>query len=284
MNKKIEPVVYCNYSKEINENNKLFMRNFCSFNDKEIVMDFKPNYFICQDYKTVNNYQHRDLKNPINTCGIENVTNNCEPDRGNYINYLKNIDIDTELRQINRKNSKCPEDDYLHPNLARMNRNNPNVVNNNQRVPYRMNYELEPQNFQVESVDYYQKQLSDCKRQDLFNTNNCKTFNYDVDLSYNKCATLNSDLNICNDKYRNIKEPYLYWSKTNKCNSNPMQVVVGPKRIDHKCENIFNNNTKRQFMKCDKPCAHYMNTPPDFSRVSSVPLRNTKSPQLTMSN
>ena len=67
MNKKIEPVVYCNYSKEINENNKLFMRNFCSFNDKEIVMEFKPNHFICQEYKTVNNYQHRDLKNPINT-------------------------------------------------------------------------------------------------------------------------------------------------------------------------------------------------------------------------
>lgn len=262
--------MYCNYDKENEENAKLFNRNFCSFKDKEIVMDFKPNSFICQEYKTINNYQDRDLRNIIDTCGIENVMNNCEPDRGNYLNYLKNIDIDTELRNINRKNSKCPEDLYLAPKLARMNRNNPNVVQTNQRVPYRFNYDLEPQKFVRDKVNYNQKTLSECKRSDMFDLGNCKTFNYDIDLSYNKCATLNSDVNKCNEQYKNIKDPYLYWSKVNKCNSNAMRVVVGPVRKDHECENLFNNNTKRKTVICEKPCAFYTNTAPDFSRNSVI--------------
>ena len=270
MNNRNPPVLICNNTKENIENEKLFNRNFCTLEDKEYVLDFKPNSFICQEYKTINNYRPVDIKNKIDTCGIENVTNNCEPDRGNYLNYLRNIDIDTELKQINRKNSKCPEDDYLNPKLARMDRNNKNLINSNQRLPYRFNYELEPQRFVRSNVNYNPRELDECKKRDLYDTGNCKTFNYDVDLSYNKCATLNSDVNVCSDFYKNINEPYLHWTKNNKCNSNAMEVVVGPKRKDHNCENIFNNNTKRGFMTCDKPWAHYTNTAPDFSKNSVI--------------
>jgi len=270
MNNRIEPVLYCNYEKEIVENNKLYSRNFCSFKDKEPVLDFKPNHFICQEYKTIDNFQPRNLNNVIETCGLESYPNNCEPDRGNYLNYLRNIDIDSELRSMNRKNSKCPEDLYLAPSLASSNRHNPNLINKNQRVPYRFNFELEPQQFVRDSVEYKQKVLPDCKRQDLFNTGNCKTFNYDVDLTYNKCATLNSDVDVCGEEYKNIKDPYLFWTKTNECNTNAMRAVVGPIRKDHQCENLFNNSTKRRSITCEKPCAYYTNTAPDFSKNSLV--------------
>ena len=67
MNKKIS-VVYYNYSKEINENNKLFMRNFFSFNDKKQLWILNLIIYL-SDYKTVNNYQHR-FKKFINTCKL----------------------------------------------------------------------------------------------------------------------------------------------------------------------------------------------------------------------
>lgn len=270
MNKKTNPVYYCNYDKKKIENQKIFNRNFCSLENKDIVLDFKPNNFICQEYKTINDYINRDLRNKIDTCGLENVMNTCEPNRGNYLTYLKKIDIDTELRNINRKISKCPEDLYLAPSLARLERNNPNLIKSNQRIPYKITDNLQPQEFVSDKIEYEQKLLPECNRKDMYVTGNCKTFNYDIDLSFNRCATLNSNVKRCDKKYDNIKDPYLNWTKNNKCNTNAMRLVVGPVRKDHDCDNLFNNNTKRRFMNCKKPIAYQTNFGPDFSKNTLI--------------
>mgnify|MGYP001353752274 FL=1 len=268
-NDKIKPVYYCNYDKENIENKKLFDRSFCNVNEKkEIIMDFKPNYNICQNYTTIDNYTHRDLNNKINTCNLDNVTNTCEPNKGNYLNYLKNIDIDSELKSMNRQNINCQEYKYTSNNIQNEPSTNLNIQY--QAVPYNVtnnNINSNNSNNNTENVNYVKHFISDCEKKNKYTPDNCKSnYNDEEVILFNKCGLPNYQHETCDEKYRNVDNPYLNWTQDNVCNANSMSLIVGPNRKEHSCENIFNNNTKRKILSCDKLWDYYMNTPPDFSK------------------
>ena len=270
-NNKIQPVYLCNYDKENEENMKLFNRNFCNLNEKkEIIMDFKPNYNICQNYKTINNFKNTNLINKIDTCNLSNVTNECEPNKANYLNYLKNIDIDTELKSINRKNINCDEYSYVS-NRILDDKYNYNIIPNEQTVPYNTTNNNTNNNNNTENVNYVKHFMTECEKQNKYVPNNCKSnYNDEEVILFNKCGLPNSENEICDERYKNKKNPYLFWTQDNKCNANTMNLLIGPNRINHTCENIFNNNTKRNMLSCDKLWDYYINSPPDFSKNSLV--------------
>ena len=261
-------VYYCNYEKQDTENKKLFDRNFCGITDKEIIMDFKSNYNICQNYKTIDNYKDYNLKNKIDTCNLSEYPNLCEPSVPDYLRFLKNIDIDSEFRHLNRKLSDCEEDKYLPKKFTNYKEFNDNLIQFNQRISLKEEADFDKNNnYHTDNLNIVKKELSKCN--ESFNANDCKSYYNDNDfIVYNKCGS-SSNYDNCNSNYDNIEEPYLDWTYNNKCNINPMKLIIGPKRLEHECENLFNNNTKRKKLICKKPLDFKYNKSQNFTNSLS---------------
>jgi len=107
------PSLLCNLEKQKQQNNDIFKRNFPDIKINPIE-NYRPTFDICHKIIDLNKNNYRlnqNLNNKITN--FNNIKTDFLPGKGIGTMFLKTIDIDTELKCINYKNSLCPREKYL---------------------------------------------------------------------------------------------------------------------------------------------------------------------------
>ena len=195
------PVLLCNYNKHTQQNKDILNRNFP---DKNITLikNIRPGFDICKTHIDLH-IHNNDIKNSlINkiTC-FDNIKSTFNPGKAIGIDFLKNIDIDTHLKNIDMKYSHCPKNKY-----QKKYRKATHFENNTQRLP--LNYK------------------SLCKKP-----------------SYRKNCIQKNNFAQCTS-YINNRYPILTQDRLSP--NIHSKLCIGPHRINHTCENIWNNITSRK--------------------------------------
>jgi len=109
------PVMICNMEKQNQQNKQIYERNLPE-KRQTIIPDYRESYKVCQKYRDMNDRQTKksaeSLTRQIDTKCL-NFTSTFTPGRGQGLDYLRNIDIETEVRGLNYKNTLCPNKRYL---------------------------------------------------------------------------------------------------------------------------------------------------------------------------
>lgn len=249
------PVLLCNYEKHNLENSKIFDRN----TSKDADLPIKPmrgGFTRCHQYidlDATNADLHLNLNKQIPT--NQNIKNKYIPGKGSGIDFLKNIDIDSELKNLDIDNSKCPSDKFA-PDSECINRNfnNPRLL----KKPYCQNYKK--YKYKNNSKPYKTicgnnllnvEGLYDNENEN-YNSLKCNSlvkFNYtDCDYPSNNTPGNCSSYKLVNqcDNVSNWNNHPLLNDPNYSTRSN--NTGVGPHRSNHNCENIWNNITKRQYL------------------------------------
>ena len=253
--KKHVPLLLCNYKKQNQLNKSIFERNFAKNLSKPII-PIRPNYDICNNQTDLNKDNidyNNDLKNKI--VSFNNIKTQFVPGKGQGINFLKNIDIDSELKSLNHKNTLCNVFKYnplysnklINDNATSSNTtnvNNPKLLDN----PYNQNYLRYRYNDKINNtnIDKYLDKNKLYKNADYIDDsqsivgikyirNSMNDNNYCS--THNNCTNM-SEFRRCNNNNRSILV------KTNMENCPKMQ--VGPERKNHTCENLWSNVTRRK--------------------------------------
>ena len=152
------------------------------------------------------------------------------------IEYLRDIDIDSHLRQ-GFKHSECPEKRYNPKLCEEINVDNPNLLDS----PYCENYKVYQFNDMTKDYCPFIRRVSKDTRKQY---RPVKERDQElVDFNYR------NDNSTCNDHLRqvdtlsNLKQPILFQFSSDIDKRGPMP--AGPNRTDHKIENVWNNITKR---------------------------------------
>lgn len=210
--KKNVPLLLCNYKKQNQLNKSIFQRNF-SDNLSQPIMPIRPNYNICNNLINLNNRDYNNnLENKI--VSFKDIKTQFIPGKGQGIDFLKNIDVDSELKSLNYKNTFCDEYKYnpsSHFNIDKHIYNNEFYKN--------INYLDDSQS--IVGINYIRNSMND--------NNYCST--------HNNCTKM-SEFRRCNGNNKSIL------IKTNMENCPRMQ--VGSERKNHTCENLWSNVTRRK--------------------------------------
>lgn len=250
-----EPIFNCknnyvliqNFKKHSQQNKDISNRNFN--NDKNLYKPILPQrngFSICKKYIDLNdNNLNINLKNNIKN--FNNIKTNFIPGKGHGINFLKNIDVDSELKSLNFKNTYCPNKKYIPISNHNYNISNPNLIDN----PYDQNYIRYRYNdtIKINENNYIDQNIENNR---LYkNVNHIDDLNNVVKINYIKYIDNNDNLKKyntnCLDKKQLDQCNYLCKNiiqnenlNKRKCN----KLTVGPKRTNHTCENLWNNITK----------------------------------------
>jgi len=212
------PVMLCNYEKHITENNNIFKRNFPA-EKMCIIPDYRGEYKVCDTY--------RDLAHKIK-CQPPKKTD-LNPGKSNGLGYLKNIDIDSELR-IGYKATLCPAKKYNQEFCDKVVVTNPRLLDN----PTCQNYKY--YNYPENPQDYKTKCDLDMRNDDSnirFNIKQCsETCNY------------NSVKSRLNKTQYDLQQPILFQQESDMPGNNRLQ--TGPERTNHRLENVWGNVTRRK--------------------------------------
>ena len=207
----------CNFNKQNSMNMNIFKRNYPNVEQK-IELDIRPQPTRYCPIKQIND---------ISCCCVDTEFPTMNPGKGTFCEYSKNVDIDSDLRNLQGYLTKCD--------------------------PYRTQLGC------VENVykdQDYQPKLDD----DIPIVNHNSPF---VNMSHN-VSNKDKHIELC-DKYIKVNQVYencvngknvrYYLDKPIDCNQitnrRKEPLVVGPKRVDHKCERVWNNITKR-ISTCNK--------------------------------
>ena len=157
------PYYYCNYTKLDNWNKTILDRQFPDhkltplfdprpdFNyggdiyviqprgpitsDKQTIMTNKQTNPFCQNNEGSSIHNLNPLRNDRD-CFFCRILNSLEPGKGNYLEFLKRIDIDSYTRGLTQFTTKCPNQktdpycllDGLCPNCVELAKNDPIIV------------------------------------------------------------------------------------------------------------------------------------------------------------
>ena len=100
-------IMICTDKKMKQQNWDIYKRNIPD-KPNPIVMDCREEYRICN--KDKGGYmENHNLNRYIDRCGVIKF-NGFNPGKGVKLEYLRNIDVDSELRCIRRKETKCFRD------------------------------------------------------------------------------------------------------------------------------------------------------------------------------
>lgn len=227
------PSLICNFKKQNQQNKDIFTRNFPDIKIKPIE-SYRPEFDICHKSINLNKNNTRLKQNLTNKItNFQNIKTNFIPGKGIGIEYLRNIDIDSELKCVNHKNTLCPRKKYL-PNIN---------CNSNKKNPYCELYKKPHKN-------KIPKTYCDNKLQKK-NSNQINVRDYNlINMNYNVCkfTMQNNKKCLINNISRNcdpilpFKQPVLFQYDRTCSNS----LRVGPTKKFHKCENLWNNLTRRK--------------------------------------
>ena len=218
--KKNIPLLYCNYLKQYQQNSKIFNRNF-SKNLEAPIMPYRCSFKICNKQVDLNDINKTNFNNKI--CCFKNIKNKFIPGKGHGTEFLKNINIDSELKSLDYKNSRCNIDKFNPINL-RKNKFNTNIGCKNKQCNENINSICDKNNYFP-------------KLENVIHKNYCYTQN-NVNINNTNCINKNG-FKCCKNKI-NHKHPILYQQYHNNLKCECMN--------NHNCENIWDNNTNRKFI------------------------------------
>ena len=247
------PVLLCNYEKQANENSKIFSRNF-PLNKTPVIPTYRGEYKVCNKYINKNDIpkKYKNNTNTINAIdGTE--TNEFYPGKAPASIYFQNVDIESNLYRLDNNDSKCPSKRYQPPPCTdKIITNNPKLLSNptcqNTRF-YDFSNEDKLADYEhkcgdiTKEVNALNNRQFICEEQNTpYKTTSLLKYNY-IRKTGIPCTT------GClpkNEAYINIRQPVPYSMKSDMLT--PPVLQVGPERVNHKLENIWNNVTKRQYI------------------------------------
>ena len=117
------PLCLCNFSELEQINRGIFKRNFPS--DKmPISYDFRSNYPLCKGGIDVEKNVDEQLQatHVVNKEAVQKLQNIFNPGKGSYCGYCQVVNVESDLKNINRYNSLCPKCKYqLNPDCLTCN-------------------------------------------------------------------------------------------------------------------------------------------------------------------
>ena len=253
-NSKACPVMMCNYKKHAEENSKIFSRNFPQ-NKPSIIPDYRGEYKVCNKYVNKNDIDTKNVTFENTNIAITNEEENkLYPGKAPASQYFQNIDIESNLYRLGNNDSKCPSYRYQpEPCENKTFSDNPSLLNN----PTCQNTRFYDFSNEDKLVDYERKcgditaQVNKINSQNLYECNeqsNPYRTNTLVQFNYKRTTGIpcNTGCLPKNDSYLEIKQPLPYSQKSDMLKQPVLQ--VGPERVNHKLENIWNNVTKRHYI------------------------------------
>ena len=257
------PVLLCNFEKRDTMNTNISNRSFPLFK-QEVFTTYRPAFTRNKGASNPIKAQFPKLK-IIETQICPNAMN-CRkntmiPGKGNAKNYLENIDVDSELRNINRKHTRCEQRKYK-PNTYSCHQFNQEL-----KRSYEPKYKnkcgalnLRNEAFSTNSIEnVYSKIETAYPGESLvkFNfLNPVQPKNIAVD-GINRC-TMSKRFSPCeccqnNPTHEKCKKPLTNINQDHTYNNyNILQ--VGPNRKNHQCELFWNNVSKRKYI--NPQCEH----------------------------
>ena len=250
------PVLLCNFRKHEKENSKIYERNFSNDADRPLV-SMRGGFHRCKQYIDLdsnNPDMHLNLSRKIKKNTL--VKNKYIPGKGSGVEYLKNIDIDSELRNLRRYNTKCPLKKYIPDKRCSESQfSNPGLL----EKPYCQNFK--DYKFNDKTKSYKTKCRKDLQIVDRIipsNEINIKSLdcNSRINFNYTNCNYQTQPVTENCPEYSSFKQcrnvtdwktqPLLYGNNRDIPNHN--NIIVGPERTNHQCENLWNNVSKRQYI------------------------------------
>jgi hypothetical protein len=237
---KICPPMFCNFEKQCGINSRIYERNL-AFQKMDIIPDYRGQYKVCDKYIDMNMTPKVDLENKINR--FNNVQNRIEQGEGYKLQYLKNIDIDSEIKRVPYNYSLCDQPKYHKPtcpdgcficdDMCRSNAKdyikNVSLINNSG-------------SYNVTTI----KKI-DAPNSCMYKPLNMTSVNIDRDYPVVDPCVSNpiriTDENSDKNKKYNLIVPGSY---TVDMNLAPV-LKLGPERCDNNITNLWNNNTKRRY-------------------------------------
>ena len=252
-NSKACPVMLCNFEKEAQENSKIFSRNFPE-NKTPIIPTYRGSYKVCSKYVDKNDIprENKTHDNHIISVGSEQ-SNEFYPGKAPASIYFQNVDVESELYRLGNNDSKCPDMRYQAPSCSKnVSNNNPELLSNsmcqNTRF-YDFKHEDQIPEYKEkcgsisDEVNKFNRQVYTCEEQNTpYKTQSMLEFNY----KKFKNVPCTTGCLARNKNHIDIPQPVPYSYSTGMLKQ-PV-LIVGPERVNHKIENIWNNVTKRKHM------------------------------------
>ncbi len=218
---KVCPLVLCNYEKQEQQNNDIFNRNFPN-KKLEIRPDFRSSFKECGlKYKDMN------MLKANNTFHEEIFT----PGKGDPLQYFNNVDIESNLFRIPIAATRCMSHEYK-PTIP-----NENIYTQSPTV-------LNDPHIELNKIYDYNDNISHIPK-------NCPTKHQKFEgIKFNNISTKNAsrftrfestnDLNC-------MRHPVTYQFREQIKNTDNIRnsgLQVGPTRLNHSVEKLWNNSTK----------------------------------------
>ena len=108
------PVLMCNFRKQAEQNTSIYNRIFPK-KKIEIIPDYRGSYKICQDYRDLNIINKKPTHKIDLRESFKDIDNNFNPGKPDGIQYLNNVDIESDLKNLDRNNTLCPTEKYFPP-------------------------------------------------------------------------------------------------------------------------------------------------------------------------
>jgi len=237
---KICPPMFCNFEKQCGINSRIYERNL-AFQPVDIIPDYRSEYRVCQQYVNKNMTPQFDLNNNIKQ--FNNLTNRVEQGQGYMLQYLKNIDVDSEIKRYNYNFSLCDENKHHKPKCPEGCFICDDMCRNNAKT-YMKNSAL--------VKDTVSNNVAPIRKIDMPNSCIFEPFNMTkVDLRreyppVDPCVSNPiriTDANSDKHKKYDLLVPGSY-----RVDMNLAPVLkLGPERCDRTVTNLWNNNTKRRY-------------------------------------
>ena len=243
----------CNYEKSARENSKIFSRNFPE-NKTPLIPNYRSSYKVCNKYVDKNDIPASNRTHDNHIIGITSEQKNeFYPGKAPASIYFQNVDVESNLYRLGSNDSKCPDKRYKAPECSNnISTNNPNLLSNtmcqNTRFFDFTNEEMIPE-YQnkcgsiTEEVNELNRQTFTCEEQNTpYKTQSMLEFNYKK-IKNMPCST---GCLARNKNHIDIPQPVPYSYKTDMLKQ-PV-LTIGPERVNHKVENVWNNVTKRKYI------------------------------------
>ena len=253
---KVCPVLLCNFEKRDTMNKIISDRRF-PVNKQQVFTEYRPAFTRNRGAAEARKAHYSSLK--IKETQICPNAMNCRkskfvPGKGSASHFLENIDVDSELRNMNRKNTRCEQKKYT-PNSYSCHQFNQEL-----KRSYEPEYKtkccttnLQNEAFSNSIENIYSKVEKAYPGESLVKFNFLNPVvpkNIAVD-GINRC-TVSKRFEPCeccqgNNLHEKCSKPIAGINHDSSCNNfNTLQ--VGPVRQNHHCELFWNNVTKRKYI------------------------------------
>ena len=242
-------VLYCNFKKQNKENKSILDRNLPN-PELTIIPDYRSEYMICRKYKNMNQIPKSDR---VFQSIQQPHLNGLYPGKSSAKGYFENIDVDSDLKNLNIDNTLCPTKKYhMNKDINEFNnQHHPSYWNfhtDNEYTPYNT-YKTDC-NWQKQEV----KEFSCQNKNSVEPTQSIIQFNYKNNNSNEDCLGVSGCLPK-NPNHVYVKQPLPYQYKTDMMQATPgsissptLPMNIGPERSNHTLENIWNNVSKRRYI------------------------------------